>query len=89
MSGLRTYTAYISAMASHCALFEGKSIDIEGLSVRDALERSFPSYEFVRNPSTEEFPPESILYTVGPNDSPFGTQKTFWWGARKRVVRWR
>lgn len=84
MTRLRTYDAYVSAMAGSCVLFDGPSIGIEGVSVKDALARSFPSYEFVRNPSTEDFAPENIFYTVGPSDSPFGAKKTFWWGARRR-----
>ena len=87
MSYLRQYEVFVSALADHCVLFEGPMVHIEGTSVRDALERSFPSYEFTRNPSKEDFPPECIFYTVGPTGCPYGAKKTFWWGAKEKVAR--
>ena len=64
--------------------FPGMGLIIEGCSAKDALERTFPSYEFVRNPELM-FPADDRLTIKGPLVNGKSIRKSDWGYIRKDI----
>ena len=83
----REYTYFVEVCRCRGGLnFPGIHSFIYGTSPKKALDRAFPAYEFVKNPSLK-FPIEDRITIRGPLDSSKAARRTNWGYIKKPVIQ--